>query len=154
MKHQSRILIPIVFLILFFTGAVNAQSGRFGIGIIAGEPTGLSLKYKLSENNAIDAAAAWSFLKEAAFHVHADYLFHDYGLITINKGKLPFYYGIGARLKLSEKSRAGVRVPLGLAYEFANSPVDIFLEVVPLLDLAPSTELNLNGAVGVRFYFE
>jgi len=154
MKHFSRILLPVFFLIFFWTEAANAQSGKFGVGIIAGEPTGLSLKYKLSQNNAIDAAAAWSFLKEAAFHVHADYLFHDYSLINVTKGRLPFYYGIGARLKLSEKSRVGVRIPLGLAYEFANSPVDIFLEVVPLLDLAPSTELNLNGAVGVRFYFE
>lgn len=154
MKYFSRFLIPAIFLFLFFTEAANAQSGKFGAGIIAGEPTGLSLKYRLSENNAIDAAAAWSFLKEAAFHVHADYLFHDYSLINVSKGKLPFYYGIGARLKLSEKSRVGVRIPLGLSYEFANSPVDIFLEVVPLLDLAPSTELNLNGAVGVRFYFE
>ncbi len=154
MKNSSQLFLSLLFLALFITGSVKAQNGKIGVGIIAGEPTGLSLKYRVSADNAIDAAAAWSFLKEAAFHIHADYLFHDYSLIKVSKGKLPFYYGLGARLKLSEKSRVGVRIPLGLAYEFANSPVDIFLEVVPLLDLAPSTEFNLNGAVGVRYFFE
>jgi hypothetical protein len=28
----------------------------------------------------------------------------------------------------------------------------LFFEVVPIVDLAPDTELDFNGGVGIRFY--
>ena len=62
--------------------------------------------------------APWSFVDEGAFHIHGDYIFHNFNLIRISGGKLPFYYGIGARIKTANKTRFGVRVPLGLAYIF------------------------------------
>jgi hypothetical protein len=66
---------------------------------------------------------------------------------------MPFYYGIGGRIKTSDDARIGVRVPLGLAYLFQNVPVDIFLEVVPILDLTPKTDFRINAALGARYFF-
>lgn len=137
----------------FFLSSVNyAQQEGFGIGIILGEPTGLSAKKFVSSSTAFDAAAAWSFRHEAALHLHADYLFHNYSLIAVEQGRLPLYYGIGGRIKLADDPLVGVRIPVGLSYEFADAPVDIFLELVPLLDLVPETDFDFNGAIGVRFY--
>jgi hypothetical protein len=31
--------------------------------------------------------------------------------------------------------------------------VDIFLEVVPILDLAPKTDFKINAAIGARYFF-
>jgi hypothetical protein len=42
---------------------------------------------------------------------------------------------------------------VGLAYEFAGLPVDVFLEVVPIWDVALSYDFDLEGGLGVRFYF-
>ena len=127
---------------------------NFGLGIIGGEPTGLSAKSWLGARTAVDAAAAWSFTDEEAVHLHADYLVHFFDLIDLDRGALPLYAGIGGRVKLGdEEDRVGVRVPVGLAYLFPRLPLDAFLEVVPLLDLNPETELNLNAAVGVRYFF-
>ncbi len=142
----------ISFLFLFTTLSYAAGQNRFGIGIILGEPTGLSAKQFVGNSEAFDAAAAWSFIDEAALHLHADYLFHDYSLIPISVGRLPVYYGIGARLKLADDPLIGVRIPVGISYEFSNSPIDIFFEIVPILDLAPKTDFQLNGAIGIRLY--
>jgi hypothetical protein len=83
-----------------------------------------------------------------------DYLLHSFRLIDVPEGKLPFYYGIGGRLKTSDKTRLGVRVPLGLAYLFQTAPIDIFLEVVPILDFIPKTDFRINAALGARYYFQ
>lgn len=148
----------LTFIIILFLAAVIcdanfAQNKHVGVGIIVGEPTGLSFKYWTSSTTAFDAALAWSFIDGGAFHIHADYIFHNFNLIRISEGKLPFYYGIGGRIKTADKFRFGVRVPLGLAYMFNTAPVDIFLEVVPILDLAPKTDFKINAAIGARYFF-
>jgi hypothetical protein len=127
----------------------------FGLGIIVGEPTGLSGKLWLSQNSAIDGAAAWSFEGEDAFHLHMDYLLHSFNVIKVDEGKLPIYYGIGGRIKFEEEdnARVGLRIPVGLEYIFTGERVDFFLEVVPLLDLVPDTDFSLNGGIGVRYFF-
>jgi hypothetical protein len=144
--------ITILFSIIFITQIYSQDRGT-GVGIIIGEPTGFSFKHWTSSTTAFDAAIAWSFINEGAFHIHADYLLHSFRLIDVPEGKLPFYYGIGGRLKTSDKTRLGVRVPLGLAYLFQTAPVDIFLEVVPILDFIPKTDFRINAALGARYYF-
>jgi hypothetical protein len=136
--------------------AVHAERGGIGVGFIAGEPTGLSLKAWLTEESAVDAGFAWSFSDKTSFHIHADYLWHNYTLLPVSQGELPVYAGVGARIKFKDKNddtRFGVRIPVGIAYHFPNVPVDIFAEVAPVLDLAPDTEFDINGGVGVRYYF-
>jgi hypothetical protein len=155
MEGKLKNLSIVIFLIVSFliSATTLAQDKGTGLGIIVGEPTGVSFKYWTSSTTAFDAALAWSFVDEGAFHIHGDYIFHNFNLIRISGGKLPFYYGIGARIKTANKTRFGVRVPLGLAYIFFNAPVDIFFEVVPILDLAPKTDFKINAAIGARFFF-
>ena len=142
-----------IFLLLFYVSAANAQSNGIGLGLIVGEPTGISGKIWTGSSTAFDGGLAWSFIDENAFQIHADYLFHNFRLISVSEGKLPFYYGIGARLKTANDVQLGVRVPLGLNYIFQYVPVDIFIEVVPILDLIPKTDFQINAALGARYYF-
>jgi len=144
--------IIVLFSILFLSTA-NAQSKGIGLGLIVGEPTGISFKYWTGSTTAFDAALAWSFIDEGAFHIHGDYIFHNMRLISVPEGMLPFYYGIGARIKTANETKFGVRVPLGLAYLFQNAPLDIFLEIVPILDLTPKTDFAINAALGARYFF-
>jgi hypothetical protein len=144
--------ITILFSLIIISN-INAQSNGVGVGLIVGEPTGISGKYWTGSTTAFDAALAWSFVDENAFQIHADYLFHNIRLITVSEGKLPFYYGIGARLKTANDIKLGVRVPLGFAYLFQNVPIDIFVEVVPILDVIPKTDFQINAALGARYFF-
>jgi len=133
-----------------------AQEG-FGLGVILGEPTGVSAKLWLGGNRAVAAAAAWSLAEENAFQFHADYLWHNFALFRPDvPGRFALYYGVGGRLKIQDeehKDVVGARFPLGLAYHFPQAPVDLFVEVVPALDLLPDTGFDLDAALGARFYF-
>jgi hypothetical protein len=134
--------------------SVHAGQGRFGLGVILGEPTGISAKYWNGKTTAIDGAIAWSFEDESALHLHMDYLIHAFGIIDISEGSLPLYYGIGGRFKFQKKDdRVGIRIPLGMAYIFRKAPLDIFFEIVPILELIPSTKIGLNAAIGIRYFF-
>jgi hypothetical protein len=135
-----------------------AQDAKtFGLGFIVGEPTGIDAKFFLSSNErALEFAAAWSLSGENDLHLQGDYLWHRYGLFDLkNQDEMPLYFGIGARAVLREDvdDVVGIRFPVGLAYMFANYPFDIFVAIVPILDIAPDTDFDLEGALGARFWF-
>lgn len=145
-----RKLVLLAVLVLF---CHSVQAETFGIGVILGEPSGVSAKLWIGDKMAIDLAAAWSFVDESAFQLHADYLFHFMELIKVSKGKLPLYFGVGGRMKFGKDMIVSVRIPVGLAYMFAGAPVDIFLEVGPMLNIVPATEFDIGGGIGVRYFF-
>jgi hypothetical protein len=132
---------------------IFAQNQGTGLGIILGEPTGLCFKNWIGNRTAIDFAVAWSFGKNDSLHLHADYLFHSFNLFKVKKGQLPFYYGIGGRIKAKSESRIGIRIPVGICYIFEKTPLDIFLEIGPVFDLVPNTDFWFTSVVGMRYYF-
>jgi hypothetical protein len=150
---MTRSIIFVVLLTFLVCSVAEAQDRGFGLGIILGEPTGISAKLWTGCTTAFDGAVAWSFEKESSMHLHGDLLFHNFNRCKVENGKLLLYCGIGGRLKFEDDSKVGVRVPLGINYLFENSPLDFFLEIVPILDLAPKTDFSLNGAIGIRYFF-
>ncbi|MEX2639606.1 MAG: hypothetical protein WD266_02890 [Balneolales bacterium] len=145
-------------LTVITTEPVNAQAAgddgeNFGVGIMLGEPTGISVKSWNSNRSAFGIGAAWSLSgRNEALHLHADYLLHSW-FRDVRRRRLAFYYGLGGRVIFAGDATAGVRIPLGLNYVFQSIPFDIFAEGVPILDLTPDTEFAGNGAVGIRYYF-
>ncbi len=154
----------VLFALTFGMPEARGENG-LGVGVIVGEPTGVSIKKWIGETRAIDAAAAWSFSENGSFQFHADYLFHNFSLLRQNEfsGRLPVYYGIGGRIKIRDANDGndrndndalvGIRIPVGISYLFAEAPVDLFVEIVPIFDVVPDTDLDINAAIGVRYYF-
>jgi hypothetical protein len=143
-------------LIAMFCAQTHATPrGPFGLGIIVGEPTGLDLKYFLNDENAIEGAVAWSFSGDTDVHIQVDYLYHFYDWIKVEKGLLPVFIGVGGRVAFVENAddKLGLRIPVGLSYEFEGGVVDVFGELVPVLELAPDTDFDFEGAIGARFWF-
>ncbi len=140
-------------LMLIFIKPASAQDKGFGMGIILGEPTGLSAKLWTSGDNAFDFAAAWSLKGDGALLLQADYVWHFFNLIPVSSGKLPLYVGIGGRVVLADDPQLGVRIPLGIDYLFASAPLDVFAELVPILDLSPATDFGVGGGIGIRYWF-
>lgn len=141
-----------VLVILFASVTARSQSSGVGIGLIAGEPTGLSIKVWTGQKTAVDAGAAWALIRGGFIRFHADALVHSFTL-QVDKGELPLYFGIGGKLVLSDNLGAGIRIPLGIAYLFESAPIDIFFEVVPTLELLPATDVGFEGGVGARYFF-
>lgn len=160
---KRALLVPVVLALIMFTiSPAGAQpqkkpavlADNFGIGAVFGEPTGLTAKWWLTKEVAMSATAAWSFANDSAFQLHVDYLIHKFGLIKVEQGKLPIYLGIGGRVKFADDTKAGIRIPLGVSYLFLKEPLEIFGELVPSMDLVPSTKAVLMGGVGIRYYFQ
>jgi len=128
-----------------------------GVGFIVGEPTGLSAKFFLNNEHALQFALAWSLSGQNEMHLQGDYVWHRYNLIDLKNGdELPLYFGVGGRFIFSEGDEDdifGIRFPVGLDYLFTNYPFDIFAEIVPILDLTPDSDFDLEGAIGARFWF-
>ena len=134
----------------------NGMAGRFGAGVMLGEPTGPSLKYFFSDELAVDGAFGWSLHDHSNFYLQSDVLWHNYDLLPVSQGRLPVYFGGGmlARFRNSgENDQFAVRVPVGVSYLFDNAPVDVFAEIGPALDLAPSLRGEITGGVGIRLWF-
>jgi hypothetical protein len=140
--------------------------GAFGLGIILGEPSGLSAKLWFNSANAADAGLAWSFYNQSvAFH--ADYLFHVREVLVAGGEDIPPFVGIGGYLRLNGSTwvdprgrdaipdpvEVGLRIPLGICYRFRQVPLELSLEIAPGLELFPATYFKLQGGIAVRYYF-
>ncbi|MBU0475435.1 MAG: hypothetical protein KKF62_14905 [Bacteroidetes bacterium] len=151
---MKQILI-ILLLLLAVTKISFAQESGLGVGIILGEPTGLSGKYWLDESTAADFGIATGLFGEnAGFSLHADYLYHNKNLVQLEY-KLPVYYGFGVRMRFPTKSQLnlGVRGVVGIMLFIKQYPMDVFFEIAPSFRLLPTTGLNLDLAIGTRYYF-
>lgn len=139
---------------------------RLGVGIMAGEPTGITAKWWMGRASAIDFGAAWSLQNDNEFDLHADYLLHRWGWARdieedVEGGGLPFYFGLGAKVGLGhdndgdgdDDARVGARLPLGVSWLNTTTQLEVFGEIVPGLDVTPDTELDLGAALGMRYTF-
>jgi len=146
------IFINLTMLPASTSAQANVDGTRnLGLGLMLGEPTGVSVKSWLGTKSAFDIGAAWSLSgRNEALHLHADYLYHRW---FKNREALAFYYGMGGRVIFSDNAVAGVRVPFGLTYVLNGIPFDLFVEAAPIIDISPEVEFAGNGAFGVRYYF-
>jgi hypothetical protein len=53
----------------------------------------------------------------------------------------------------NDDSRLGVRFDVGLVWIPRNAPIDVFIELAPILDIIPETSFAMNGGIGVRYFF-
>ncbi len=158
MKKLFSVILVTAFLTLSLNGISQAQdnSKDLGVGFMVGEPTGLTAKSWTGGGNAIDVGVAWSFAgPNDGITLQADYIWHNYDVFSeVDTGTLPLYYGLGGRMVLGEDdSHLGVRFPIGINYLFEDAPIGLFLEAAPILELAPSTDFDVDGTLGARFYF-
>ncbi len=135
--------------------AARAEIAHVGVGAIVGDPTGVHAKLKLVAGTALDLSAAWTLRGNNELQLQGDYVYHRYDVFVPRTGRAPIYFGIGGRVRFVEvgDNLVGVRFPVGVAYEFDNAPFDVFGEIVPILDVAPDTDFDLEGAIGGRFWF-
>ena len=154
MKKTFPILVLILTSLSLSSKGLAYEKNDFGLGIILGSPTGVSAKLWLTKSSAFDGAAAWSFGDKGRFQIHGDYLWHNFNLIKVEEGSFPLYYGLGFRVNFGDETEAGVRFPIGLEYLFPRAPFDVFVEVVPVLQIVKKTDFEIDGAIGARFFFK
>jgi hypothetical protein len=144
------------------SGGRGADKGTFGVGIIVGEPIGVTAKLYLTDDRAVQGAVGSAFIG-GGLQLHADYVFHPYILQSRDSFVLPVYVGPGVRLidyNSGGNNTAwalGVRGVVGMLFDFKNEPLDAFFEIAPVLEYKFSSgagfQLSFNAGIGIRYYF-
>lgn len=143
------------------TESRSAEKGTLGVGLIIGEPTGISAKLYIEDDKAIQAAAGSAFIG-GGLQLHADFLLHPWILQDRDSFVLPVYVGPGLRFIQYTGGRAGedhfavgVRGAVGMLFEFKEVPLDVFVEVAGVIeyDFDEGWGPALNAGAGVRYYF-
>jgi hypothetical protein len=148
--------------------AIHAQDKGLGIGIMAGDPTGLNAKYWLAEDRALIFGLGWGPWGRT-FNLHGDYTLQNVELLKDGDVVIDLYYGGGARLRSWSGGRywrnntwyddgrgsigLGLRIPVGAVMTVDGLPLDFFLELAPTLELIPATYLDLDLGLGARYWF-
>ncbi len=147
-----------VCCLAFLTNPARSQDRGLGIGVIVGDPTGISTKIWTTSTNALQFALAWQardpFLGTRV-SFSGDYLWHSFDAIHSTQ-RLPVFYGVGGVFASGGGAdpALGVRGVVGIDWLSRQSPIDVFLQVVPVLELAPSTDFELGAGVGIRYFFD
>lgn len=166
MKTRKQTLVVATALLIFFSSA-KAQEKSLGMGINIGNPVGLSAKAWLAPDRALAFTLGWSdggfvlvsrydrwYYVESQIHLTADYLWHDFSAFDVRE-RVPLHYGVGVRMSsLGGRSTFGVRGIVGASWLPRKAPIDVFLEVAPILHVAPFPAVGFDAGFGVRFYFE
>jgi hypothetical protein len=150
----------------------------FGLGLEIGEPTGLNGKLFLSDKLALDFGLGWiyrHYYYGDGAHLYADLLFHPVSLVSASAFELPLYIGGGIRFWDFEYCRArndcgyggsaiGIRIPFGISFDFNNVPLDIFIQLVPVIDFIRGdyytfrdrdrAHFGVDLSLGIRYWFK
>lgn len=154
-----RTFLTAMILTLGFSHA--AKAGDFGLGVMIGDPTGISGKVYRSKTHAVDGAVSWA-LNGDYFYLHGDHLWQKSAAFKLDRTALDFFFGLGVRLAFHDSSTSkttkndfllGVRGPVGLAYTFSDPRIELFGELALVMNLIKSTSVDFDGGLGARYYF-
>lgn len=151
-----KISLMIILIISLTALKIFSQDKGLGLGVILGEPTGFSGKYWLDDDHAVDFGLAYSFVHpDNTLSLHADYLFHRFNIVRA-EARFPVYFGFGGRIHFGNKdgNTLGARGVVGILWMHHSLPIDLFVELAPVFNLFPETSLQLDLAIGGRYFFE
>jgi hypothetical protein len=167
--------IPALCIILALSltpSQAEAKGGPFGLGIIGGNPTGITGKYFFGSEDAIDfhlGIGGWG-RRNRDIGIYVDYLRHfDLG-VRNSVMSMAFYAGIGGDIIFTDNGYCGkfnckdyrdgdgtvwlaARAPLGINMMFQKVPLELFLEIIPALYIIQYISFDIDLALGLRFYF-
>jgi hypothetical protein len=154
--------------------APASDRNGFSLGLILGDPTGITLRAGLGESNAIQAHLGFSPFPGDAIAIMVDWTYDAWVFLRDNPtASLPFYFGFGGKAEwfsghyyayhdhrdYSDQSHFGfgARGLVGLRASFVNAPFDLFIELAPVgfLVVVPDTGIfyDIDFAIGARYRF-
>lgn len=163
-----RKLVLIAIVALASTTAVERSArADVGVGAFIGEPTGLDFKLGLARRSSLDILIGWysdwyhdRYLSRGAYG-HVTYLLTP----MVGHGQsvnVPLRLGIGGAIydtggRFNDNLHLAARFPFEIALAFRRSPIEIYFEVAlkvtVLQDVEDHDTVDLDGGLGIRFYF-
>lgn len=149
---MKKILLALLVISVFFvTPAFCGFPGMsgLGIGLQGGWQSGLNVKIWTGGRTALQLDANWSYT--GFFGGGIAYLWHLYP--DTSGIKIPLYIGIKAAV-WGMASEIAALMPIGICFILHNTPIDIFLQYEPGVQVIPAfVPVYAGGCVGIRFWF-
>ena len=173
MQHLHKNILCVGLLLLFcnLSFAQGPKGKDFGFGIILGEPLGGTVKLWTAPDQAVTGAIGESYF--GALRINADYIWHFDAFhshvamlyagpgLSVGFGRRGVYYGYYKNhgdkyyyFDNREEGQVGIgaRVMVGLNVIPKRTPIELFLEVGPLIGISPGFGASFDAAIGIRFY--
>ena len=152
MKKAMVLLAVGLSLVAGSSSAATRKNNDVGLGFVLGEPSGVLGQFFMTRNSLLDITLAWSLGNDVGLLAAVDY--QIYNNIADEPPEWSWYYGGGGYIAFPEDEDGvlGVRVPIGIAYSFPRSIVDLWAEIDPGLQLLPDTDAALMGGIGITFW--
>lgn len=158
MTSYRRTVLALLFAAGLFATALPAQAqrapGAAGLGLQAGEPSGVTLKIYNPNRPSYDFLAAWSF--DDFLFLNAHVLF-EHRLSAQNvEQPVQWFIGPGAYVGVDSRGEAnaglGVSGTIGLDILLADA-FELYIQATPRFELVQETEPFVGGGLGLRYYF-
>ncbi len=163
MKRRALVM-PAVLVCLCTVFPAMGQSRPFGLGFIAGEPMGGTMKVWFNSYIGMDFAAGADFGYPSryvfrydtppAYQMHLELLGHI-PFVRTRGPRMPIYVGGGARFNWRNGNfNVRARTPIGLALLLPRRPFpwELFFEFAPTWGARPLV-FDPDAAMGMRYYF-
>ncbi len=137
--------IVLLLVVLLACGSAAAAQTSIGLEYALEETVGMSLKTSTGDDSAKVLGIAWSFREPKMARFHFD------SLTYVSQSR---YYGVGLGVGYTQSEGIGnarIRFSIGFEKSIPMSPITLFFELVPLLELMPASAVNVSFTVGVRF---
>ncbi|MDA3844730.1 MAG: hypothetical protein PF588_10230 [Candidatus Kapabacteria bacterium] len=168
MRYFKTALLALVFIFLCVSaGSAKGPKGKdFGFGLILGDPSGGTIKYWTNNENAFDFYIGSSYFGN--IRIGGDYLWH---FDAFNSRAVKMYAGLGLAVGIGngqglwykedkhkfyywedDELGFGARGIFGINFIPRNTPLEIFFELGPMMGISPNYGVNMDAAIGIRFY--
>jgi hypothetical protein len=172
LNKMNRIkLILITALLLLVNAKSRAESYETALGFrLGGVSSGITVKHFISSNAALEGILSFgghTFLITGLYEKHQEFpnaegLTWFYGggahigFINSNYGYYDYYYHGHGKYNVNEDNYdarflLGADFIIGLDYKIKNAPIDLSLDVKPMLDIIPGFYGYWEGALSFRF---
>ena len=133
----------------------SAQDSGFGLGIVLGDPSGLSFKGYVGPTMAIDGAVGYGVINDGHLSAYVDFLW-EWQMTSWERADLALYVGVGPKIGQffhHDELRVGARAPVGVSFQFSRVPLDFFVEVAAGLWFIDHVDFDLDAGLGLRYWF-
>ncbi len=141
--------------------AGSGAPGSAGLGVVIGDPTGVSAKIRLTPSSALDAALGAG--DGADLHLHLDWLFVGAPFVRESNVSIAWFAGVGGALEVDDDegrfdddddTELEARAPLGITMRFDSvPPLELFAEIALAVEVVDDVDTEVDGGIGVRWFF-
>ena len=137
------------------------QPQGFGLGLAAGDPTGIAFSVRKQREQAINGVVGWSFVHDwLSLTTDWTRTVVDLGSEAAPDLRTPIYAGAGLSARVGQSLgntrqdnvQIGLRVPVGIMLQPTRVRMDLALEVAPALLVVPTLGFGLDATLVARYY--